>query len=57
MAANYLEVPKQQDDMRNIIKELEDELQRSEIDMEKVAAETDNEEAKKFVQLQKEKVS
>jgi len=57
MAANYLEVQKQQDDMRNIIKELEDELQRSEIDMEKVAAETDNEEAKKFVQLQKEKDS
>merc|ERR1711997_550047 len=57
MAANYLEVQKQQDDMKSIINQLEDELQRSEMEMEKVAAETDNEEAKKFVQLQKEKDS
>jgi len=57
MAANYLEIQKQQDDMKSIINQLEDELQRSEMEMEKVAAETDNEEAKKFVQLQKEKDS
>ena len=56
MAANYLEVQKQLEDMRNYKTELEEQLERSDIEMKKVAEETDNEEAKKFLQLQKEKV-
>ena len=56
MAANYLDVQQQLEDVRNYNKELEDQLEASEIEMNKVAAETDSEEGKKFVQLQKEKV-
>ena len=56
MAANYLEVQKDLEEMRNYKKELEEQLERSDIEMKKVAEETDNEEAKKFLQLQKEKV-
>jgi len=57
MAANYLDVQQQLEDVRNYNKELEDQLEASEIEMNKVAAETDSEEGKKFVQLQKEKDS
>ena len=56
MAANYLEVQKQLEDMRKYKQELEEELEKSDIEMKKVAEETNNEEAKKFLQLQKEKV-
>ena len=56
MAANYLDVQQQLEDVRNYNKELEDQLEASEIEMNKVAVETDSEEGKKFVQLQKEKV-
>ena len=56
MAANYLDVQQQLEDVRNYNKELEDQLEASEIEMNKVAEETDSEEGKKFVQLQKEKV-
>ena len=56
MAASYLDVQKHIEDMRNYNKELEDQLEASELEMKKVAEETDSEEAKKFVQLQKEKV-
>ena len=56
MAASYLDVQKHIEDMRNYNKELEDQLEVSELEMKKVAEETDSEEAKKFVQLQKEKV-
>ena len=56
MAANYLDVQQQLEDVRNYNKELEDQLEASEIEMNKVAAETDSEEGKKFLQLQKEKV-
>jgi len=57
MAANYLDVQQQLEDVRNYNKELEDQLEASEIEMKKVAAETDSEEGKKFVQLQTEKDS
>ena len=56
MAANYLDVQQQLEDVRNYNKELEDQLEASEIEMKKVAEETDSEEGKKFVQLQTEKV-
>merc|ERR1712008_631304 len=45
------------EDVRNYNKELEDQLEASEIEMKKAAAETDSEEGKKFVQLQTEKDS
>ena len=56
MAANFLEVQKQLEDMRNYKQELEEELLQSELAMEEVAAKADTEEAKKFLQVQKEKV-
>ena len=56
MAADYLEVQKQLEDMRTYKKELEENLRQSEIQMEDLASKTENGEAKKFVQLQKEKV-
>ena len=57
MAANFLEVQKQLEDMRDYKKELEHKLRQSEIAMEEVAANAEKEDAKKFVQLQKEKVN
>ena len=56
MAAEYLEVQKRLEDMRQYRQGLEDKLRQSEMEMEEVAATTDQEEVKKFIQLQKEKV-
>ena len=56
MAADYLEVQKQLEDMRNYKKGLEKELRQSELQMEEVAAKSENTEAKKFLRLQQEKV-
>ena len=56
MAADFLEVQKQIENVKNYKRELEEQLKQSEKQMEEVAAKSDNEEAKKFVQLQKEKV-
>lgn len=56
MAADFLEVQKQLQDMRSYKKELEDQLRQSEIQMEELAAKSDKEEVKKFIQLSKEKV-
>lgn len=57
MAADFLEVQKQLEDMRSYKKELEEQLRQSEIQMEELAAKSDKEEVKKFIQLSKEKVS
>ena len=57
MAADFLEVQKQIENVKNYKRELEEQLKQSEKQMEEVAAKSDNEEAKKFVQLQKEKVN
>lgn len=57
MAAEYLEVQKRLEDMRQYRQGLEDKLRQSEMEMEEVAATTDQEEVKKFIQLQKEKES
>ena len=56
MAADYLEVQKQIENVKNYKRDLEEQLKQSELQMEEVAAKSDNEEAKKFVQLQKEQV-
>ena len=57
MAADFLEVQKQIENVKNYKRELEEQLKQSEKQMEEVAAKSDNEEARKFVQLQKEKVN
>merc|ERR1711964_908454 len=55
MAADYLEVQKRIENVKNYKRDLEEQLKQSELQMEEVAAKSDNEEAKKFVQLQKDK--
>ena len=56
MAADYLEVQKELETMRSYKAELEEKLRLSEAQMEEAASNSGNEEARKFVQLQKEKV-
>merc|ERR1712066_1074859 len=57
MAADYLAMQKQLDDMRNIKADLEEKLRQSETQMDELASKSDNEQVKKFVQQQKEKDS
>merc|ERR1711981_659558 len=57
MAADYLAMQKQLDDMRNIKADLEEKLRQSESQMDELASKSDNEQVKKFVQQQKEKDS
>ena len=57
MAADYLAMQKQLDDMRNIKADLEEKLRQSETQMDELASKSDNEQVKKFVQQQKERVN
>ena len=56
MAAEFFELQKEIENAKNYKLELEEQLRQSELQMDEVAAKSDSEEAKKFVQLQKEKV-
>ena len=56
MAAEFLELQKEIESVKNYKLDLEEQLRQSELQMDEVAAKSDSEEAKKFVQLQKEKV-
>merc|ERR1712029_913092 len=56
MAAEFLELQKEIENVKNYKLDLEEQLRQSELQMDEVAAKSDSEEAKKFVQLQKEKV-
>merc|ERR1712004_109258 len=55
MAAEFLELHKEIESVKNYKLDLEEQLRQSELQMDEVAAKSDSEEAKKFVQLQKEK--
>merc|ERR1712062_95127 len=55
MAAEFLELQKEIENVKNYKLDLEEQLRQSELQMDEVAAKSDSEEAKKFVQLQKEK--
>ena len=56
MAADYLAMQKELDDMIKYKDDLEDKLRQSESQMDEMASKSDNEQVKKFVQLHKEKV-
>ena len=56
MAADYLAMQKELDDMIKYKDDLEDKLRLSESQMDEMASKSDNEQVKKFVQLHKEKV-
>merc|ERR1711862_1037899 len=51
----FLELQKEIENVKNYKLDLEEQLRQSELQMDEVAAKSDSEEAKKFVQLQKEK--
>merc|ERR1719266_2928138 len=55
MAADYLAMQKELDDMIKYKADLEDKLRQSESQMDEMASKSDNEQVKKFVQLHKEK--
>merc|ERR1712038_1701807 len=57
MAADYLAMQKELDDMIKYKTDLEDKLRQSESQMDEMASKSDNEQVKKFVQLHKEKDS
>merc|ERR1712141_790595 len=57
MAADYLAMQKELDDMIKYKTDLEDKLRQSESKMDEMASKSDNEQVKKFVQLHKEKDS
>ena len=56
MAADYLAMQKELDDMIKYKADLEDKLRQSESQMDEMASKSDNEQVKKFVQLNKKKV-
>ena len=56
MAAEFLELQKEIESVKNYKLDLEEQLRQSELQMDEVAAKSASEEAKKVVQLQKEKV-
>ena len=56
MAADYLAMQKELDDMIKYKTDLEDKLRQSESQMDEMASKSDNEQVKKFVQLNKKKV-
>ena len=56
MAAEYLDMQQKLEEMRKYKADLEKQLAQQETQMDEIAAKSDNDQVKKFVQLQKEKV-
>ena len=56
LAADYLSVTKDLENMRNMKSEFEEKLLQAEAQVAEIAAKSDNEDVKKFVSLQREKV-
>merc|ERR1712107_177202 len=57
MAAEYLDMQQKLEEMRKYKADLEKQLAQQETQMDEIAAKSDNDQVKKFVQLQKEKDS